>query len=130
MFNLPTRTNLSFLSPTVFDLEDSHYEQAKSSMANSVVGQTEDEDSRWRTYLQVLGLLSFRDWLTEQTTAINQHEIAITPDDSCHIQYGEFRLYVLSAEHVLSEQIEIRSEAVNSPAQAAHFYVLLEVADE
>lgn len=128
MFNLPTQrqSNIALLSPTVFELEDTYYEQAKALAAQ----QGGDEHAQWQTYLSLLGLLSFQDWLVEQNIPMQPFDVTSSRQSGCHIHIGDFRVCVLSAEHVLSEQVEFHSDAIESPTQAAHFYVLLEIAEE
>ncbi|MEL7223314.1 MAG: DUF1822 family protein [Cyanobacteria bacterium J06576_12] len=134
MFNLPTQNqpNISLLSPTVFELEDAHYAEAKAFAS----AQTGDEHTRWSAYLNMLGVLSFRDWLADRNAvrlgSLTQESAEAMPtlEGDCHIQFGEFLLAVHSAEHFLSEQITLSQAALETPEQAAHFYILLEVAEE
>lgn len=128
MLNFPTHAqpNIPLRSPTIFYLEEEHYTQARAAADEPALG---DEQDQWKVYLDLLGTLAFRDWLSEQGESV-QAETTPLREGSCDLQLGEFRLHIIGAEQVLSEQIAISSAAIESPTQAAHFYVLLEIAEE
>ena len=51
-------------------------------------------------------------------------------DDVCHLSLGEFHLCLITVDNLIDDFITLPEEAINSPKNAAHFYVLLEVLEE
>lgn len=138
----PTQSAVPLLCPTVFEIEEEHYRQATTRSR----GKGESEADQWHHYLRTLGLLVFQDWLTEQASGepliagqtiasqtIADQTIAgptITALDHNCLQIGAFRVCVWVTEECLSEQVTIPRALVEDGTLAAHFYVLLEVAEE
>jgi hypothetical protein len=118
-------TNLRLLLPEVIWLEPEHFEQARD-----ISNQVKSEANQWQTYLNVLALLGFEQWLSA-----HMPEQAITFDTNmietgCHLKLGDFKFCLITAEHLLDEVVNIPTEAIDTPELTAHFYVVIEVSEE
>ena len=118
-------TDLRLLLPEVIWLEPEHFQQARK-MSN----QVRSEAQQWKTYLNTLGLSAFQEWLRERMPEqpINRETNLIEP--ICQLKVGEFKLGVIATEHILDEVVHVPQAAIDRPDEAAHFYVVLEVAEE
>ncbi len=118
-------TDLRLLLPEVIWLEPEHFQQARK-MSN----QVRSEAQQWQTYLNTLGLSAFQEWLRERIPEqpINREPNLIEP--ICQLKVGEFKLGLIATEHILDEVVNVPQDAIDQPDLAAHFYVVLEVAEE
>ncbi|GAB4366054.1 MAG: hypothetical protein Kow00121_03100 [Elainellaceae cyanobacterium] len=118
-------TSLKLLLPTSILLEPEQIEQARA-IGRQGIGEVD----QWQAYLNALALLGFEQWLNdrlpEQATHPDSSEIATFAS----LQVGEFKLCLLTTEHVLDELIAIPQAAIDQPEHAAHFYVVLEAIEE
>ncbi|MFK8185391.1 MAG: DUF1822 family protein, partial [Phormidesmis sp.] len=131
VFSNHTPSNISLLSPTILEISAEHYQQAKELTAEQIdTNHTHTESLRWQTYLAQLGLLAFREWLADNEMPSIISMANGIENSLQYLQIGEFRLGLLTAEHVLSEQVDIPAQCTYSADTAAHFYILLEVAEE
>ena len=118
-------TDLRLLLPEAIWLEPEHFQQAKK-MSN----QVRSEAQQWQTYLNILGLSAFQEWLRER---IPEQPINREPnlmESMCQLKVGEFKLGLIAMEHILDEVVNVPQAAIDQPDLAAHFYVVLEVAEE
>ena len=118
-------TDLRLLLPEVIWLEPEHFQQARK-MSNQVKGETQ----QWQTYLNTLAQSAFQEWLRERIPEqpINREPNLIEP--ICQLKVGEFKLGLIATEHMLDEVVNVPQGAIDRPDLAAHFYVVLEVAEE
>ena len=118
-------TDLRLLLPEVIWLEPEHFQQARK-MSN----QVRSEAQQWQTYLNTLGLSAFQEWLRERIPEqpINREPNLIEP--ICQLKVGEFKLGLIATEHILDEVVNVPQAVIDRPDDAAHFYVVLEVAEE
>jgi hypothetical protein len=118
-------TDLRLLLPEVIWLEPEHFQQA-----TEISSQVRNEAQQWQTYLNILALSGFEEWLKERIPdrAINRDFNVI--ESICHLTVGEFKLGLIATEQVLDELVNIPQAAIASPELAAHFYVVLEVDEE
>ena len=126
MLNLErANTDLRLLLPEVIELEPEHFQQARK-----ISKQVRSEAQQWQTYLNTLALSAFQEWLRERIPdqAINREPNQIEP--MCQVKVGEFKLGLIATEHMLDEVVHVPQIAINSSDEAAHFYVVLEVAEE
>ncbi|MGD1864174.1 MAG: DUF1822 family protein [Phormidesmis sp.] len=138
MFSSIDRTPSTFplLSPTVIDLEEQQYEQAKALSESLPKALSEDkgdaEVNQWKNYLNLLGQQAFQSWFSEQRVDTQPPSESLTFSDHeirlAHL--GEFRLFLFVVEQCLSEEVSIPTNVIDDPDKAAHFYILLEVAEE
>ncbi len=113
------------LLPTVFELDTEHYSQAQTMQAPS-----SNELAEWQSHLSALGLLAFEEWLTE--TVPHQSPVRL-PQSTGPIRYltlNGFRLCIITTEECLSDCATLPDQVIHDPAWTAHFYILLEVAEE
>lgn len=126
MLNLErASTDLRLLLPEVIELEPDHFQQA-TEMSN----QVRSEAQQWQTYLNTLALSAFQVWLRDRIPeqAINRESNLI--ESICQLKVGEFKLGLIATEHILDEVVNVPQGAIAQPDEAAHFYVVLEVAEE
>ena len=118
-------TDLRLLLSEVICLEPEHFEQA-----TEISSQVRSEAQQWQTYLNTLALSGFEEWLRERIPArpVNREPNVIEP--ICHLKVGEFKYGLIATEHLLDEVVSVPQAAINRPELAAHFYVVLEVAEE
>ena len=118
-------TDLRLLLPEVIWLESEHFRQAKE-MSN----QVKSEAQQWQTYLNTLALSAFEEWLRERISdqTINPEPNLI--ETISQLKVGEFKLGLIATEHILDEVVHVPQSAIASSDEAAHFYVVLEVAEE
>ncbi len=135
MINSPMDTaDIRLLLPETIWLADEDFERAVE-ISNPVNGETH----QWQTYLHVLGLLGFEQWLRIRVTdiPINREKCSILQPKyphllaaACNFKLGEFNLCLIATESLLDEVVHIPRAAIDLPSFAAHFYVLLEVNEE
>lgn len=118
-------TDLRLLLPEVIWLEPEHFQQAKE-MSN----QVKSEAQQWQTYLNALAISGFEEWLREKISdqTINPEPNLI--ETICQLKVGEFKLGLIATEHILDEVVHVPQSAIAQSDEAAHFYVVLEVAEE
>jgi hypothetical protein len=118
-------TDLRLLLPEVIWLEPEHFQQA-----TEISNQVRSEAQQWQTYLNILALSGFEEWLKERIPdrAVNREGNLIEP--VCRLKVGEFKLGLIATEQVLDELVNVPQVAIASPELAAHFYVVLEVDEE
>lgn len=118
-------TDFRLLQPEVIELEQEHFQQATKISAKAT-----SEVLSWQTYLNVLALLSFKEWLTKRILdqRIDQNFNAI--DTVGHLSVGEFKICVIATENLLDEVVNISQDAIEQQQATADFYVLFEVLEE
>lgn len=123
--SLSSTTNLRLFLPEVIWLEAEHFQRA-AKISNPI----KNELQQWQTYLNTLALSAFEEWLRERIfdQAINSEPNSI--GNFCQLKVGEFKLGLITTEHILDEAVYIPQPAIARPDLAAHFYVVLEVAEE
>lgn len=116
--------NLSLLLPEVIDLDPEYFRQAKE-ISDKVTG----EAHQWQTYLNVLALQGFEQWLSERIPGktISRENCGI--EQVFYLKLGDCKLCLIAKEHLLDEVVNF-PQALFQPESAAHFYVLLEVLEE
>jgi hypothetical protein len=121
------------LSPKFIWLETENFEEAKKISNHKLGGETH----HWKAYLNTLALLGFEQWLRERIPdiKINREKCSIfqpdnTSDVVCNLGLGEFKLCLITVDHLSDDFVNVPEEAITSPKFAAHFYVLLEVLEE
>lgn len=136
MFNdLTSTTNLRLFLPETLWLEPEHFERAKeiseakhSSLRSSSL---QDEPQQWQAYLNALAMLAFATWLQERLPG--NYPIQQGSTEFMNVSYltvGEFKLCLVSTEHVLDEIVRIPRRTIEQPNLSAHLYVVLEVLED
>lgn len=118
-------TDLRLLLPEVIWLEPEHFQQA-----TEISRQVNGEARQWQTYLNTLALCALEEWFRERIPdqPINREPNVI--ESICQLKVGEFKYGLIATEHVLDEVVNVPQVAIDRPDLAAHFYVVLEVAEE
>ncbi|MBD2103044.1 DUF1822 family protein [Leptolyngbya sp. FACHB-261] len=123
----PTDLRLS-LPPTIW-LETEHFEQAQIDAQLAT-----NEENQWQRYLNGLALSGFETWLQERLPEQRLSRGIATDETAsqtiCYLTVGEFKLGLITTEHLLDELVNVPSNSLEVPELAAHFYVVLEVAEE
>lgn len=120
---ISTDLRLSFLEESWLDSE--HFEKARE-ISQLVTG----EGNQWQTYLNILALLGFEQWLSER---IPQESIDVetTINESiCSFDYSGFKACVIATEQLLDEVVSIPQNVIEQPEFATHFYIIVEVLEE
>ena len=125
MLNFPVNSSdLRLLLPEVIWLEAEHFERARA-IKNQV-----NEAQQWQTYINVLSLLGFEQWLSERIPEQPVNRDTNISEAICHLQVGEFKICLISTENQLDEVVNLPQNALDKPGFSSHFYVLLEVLEE
>lgn len=133
------KSSLSTQRPLTPKLKIIYLESEVFEKAREISQEVADERGRWQTYLNVLALLGFVEWLEEQIP-----NIKINPDDSSifkpntatitntisNLQIGAFKLCLIVVENSEDESICLSEHAITSTDLASQFYVLIEVLEE
>lgn len=126
--------NFGAIQSEIIYLEPEHFKRAVE-----ISGQITNETHRWKTYLSVLALCSFEEWLSQQV-----RDILISADYSSVLQYqcttesialsylklDEFDVCLIVSESVADEIIVLPQNVIESPELIAHFYVVIEILEE
>jgi hypothetical protein len=127
-------TDLRRLQPEVVWLEPEHFDQA-SQLSSQVTG----EANQWQTYLNMLALLGFVQWVGERVTdlSVNQEHCSVLQpqyaniiEAVCNLKIHDFNLCLIVTEGLIDEVISIPRAAIELPDFAAHFYIAIEVQEE
>jgi hypothetical protein len=121
--------NYRYFTPEVIDVEPDAFTQATQMSAAYT-----DEALGWRTYLNVLGLLAFQQWLQERlpNTTIVSSPAAHLSQGFMTLGVGEFKycLMITEDDQVETETVLLPRTVIDSPQNTAHFYVFLAVLEE
>jgi hypothetical protein len=121
--------NYRYFTPEVIDVEPDAFTQATQMSAAYT-----DEALGWRTYLNVLGLLAFQQWLQDRLphTSIVSSPGANLSQPFITLGVNEFKycLIITEDDSVERDTILLPCTVINSPENTAHFYVFLEVLEE
>jgi hypothetical protein len=132
--SLADSTDLRRLYPEALWLEPEHFDQA-SQLSNQVTG----EANQWQTYLNMLALLGFVQWLGErvgdvtinwQNCSVLQPKYANVIEAVCNLKICDFTLCLIATENSDDELVSVPRAAIDLPEFVAHFYVLIEVQEE
>lgn len=94
---------------------------------------------QWQTYLNVLALFGFTDWLQDRDSAIevNSANCSVTQpqyanyiDGVFNLTVGEFKVCLLTNGVAIDELVTFPRAILDLPEYAAHFYVLVNVTEE
>lgn len=126
MIYQPTRAaNVRLLLSETLWLEPEHFEQAREMSQLQT-----NEQQQWQAYLNALALLGLETWLKEQLPDQPIQQIPNDDIDICYLNVDEFKLGLITTEHVLDQIVRVPKFAVEQPDSAAHFYVILEVLED
>jgi hypothetical protein len=96
-----------------------------------------DRELQWRVYLNLLALSGFNNWLEERDDElkIDTSQCQLLSDSPAiptanHLEIGDFKVCVLSKDCLNGEYVNIPQAILTNPAEAAHFYVIVDVLEE
>jgi Protein of unknown function (DUF1822) len=98
-----------------------------------------DEDRTWETYINALGLFTFKRWLEErdsnlqvnwEKSTIAKPSLANVIPTVTNLEVGNFKVALITIGSLFDEQIPLSRLAVESPECISHFYILVEVLEE
>lgn len=126
MINQPmSAPDIRLLLPETLWLESDHFAQAQG-----IAERQHGEQQQWQAYLNALAMLTFADWLTERLPNYPIEQLAHEGVDASYLQAHEFKLCLITVEHVLDEVMGVSRAAIEQADLAAHFYVMLEVLED
>ncbi|MBE9032674.1 DUF1822 family protein [filamentous cyanobacterium LEGE 11480] len=120
-----TAATVPLLSPNVIELDTEHYRKAQALRQTSG-----DELQQWESYISALGLLALEDWLSENAPELNSQRLPQSAGAMRYLTLNGFRLGIITTEECLSDCATFPGQVIHDPEWAAHFYLLLEVAEE
>ncbi len=98
-----------------------------------------NEQQQWRTYLNLLALDAFEEWLgsrayeltiNREHCTVLQPEMANVIDAVCHLQVENFKLCLITTGSFTDEEVTLPRAVVDLPEFIPHFYVIVEVQEE
>ena len=98
-----------------------------------------NEQQQWRTYLNILALDAFEEWLSARASelTINREdstilhpEMANVIDGVCNLQVEQFKICLITTGSFTDEEVSLPKAVVDLPEFIAHFYVIIEVQEE
>ncbi len=101
--------------------------------------QIPNEQRQWQTYLNVLALCSFEEWLGTRATnlttnrehcSLNEPATANAIEAVCNLKVNEFKLCLIATGSLTDEEVTLPRAVVDLPEFVPHFYVLVEVQEE
>lgn len=139
MTNFPNPTAQMWLDfdvlPTVaVDLSSEWIDQAIE--LSSTIPHAEQQ---WQTYLNVLALGGFKEWLDSRTTnlTLNQEHCSVLQPwvanaiaSVCHLKVNKFNLCLITTGSLINEDVTVPRAVIDLPEFMPHFYVLVEVQEE
>jgi hypothetical protein len=101
--------------------------------------QIPNEDRQWQTYLNVLALYGFEEWLETRATdltinrehcSVLQPAMANAIEAVCNLTVNGFKVCLIATGSLTDEEVTLPRAVVDLPEFVAHFYVLVEVQEE
>lgn len=98
-----------------------------------------NEKRQWQTYINALGLLTFKNWIEERNSnlKLNWEKSTIAKPSLANVipivtnlEVGSFKICLITVGSLFEEQVSISRLVVDSPEFIPHFYVLIEVLEE
>jgi hypothetical protein len=128
MFDFLAPSKVSDLKqPEILWLQPEYFEQAILTNDKSLLSEAE----HWQLYLNRLALLCFEKWLKSFSPLyfIDKTECSNEANAIYNFKINNFRLNLITKEHILDEEVEVPYVAIDQ-SHAAHFYVVLEISEE
>ena len=97
-----------------------------------------NEERQWQTYLNVLALHGFQEWLGSRATDLTIDERCSVLDSPtanainavCNLKVNEFKVCLITTGSFTDEEVTFPRAVVDLPEFIPHFYVLVEVQEE
>lgn len=97
------------------------------------------EERQWKTYLNLLALAGFKEWLSQRAPDVTVQSdgcsilsppLANVIDAVCNLEISDFRVCLLVIERRDNGTVSVPRAVIDLPEFTAHFYVLVEVSEE
>ena len=139
--DLPDRLAWDLLSETGVDLLPEQIDRAiqLSNQTTIVVPIDDSQDLEWQTYLNALALFGVEQWLEEWAPelAVNTRQCSLfqpnfdrSHNAVTHVQVGQFDLCLIVTIDREDSTIGIPKAILDTTAESAQFYVLVEILEE
>lgn len=140
MTNSPNRTAQLWLDDyEALPVEAVELSPAIIDRAVNLGSNIPNEERQWQTYLNVLALGAFEEWLESRATdltlnrehcSVLQPAVANAIDAVCNLKVNEFKLCLIALGSLSDEEVTLPRAVVDLPEFIPHFYVLVEVQEE
>ncbi len=139
MTNPPTYTTETWLDFEVLPTQAIDLSPESIDQALELSAQIPNEQRQWQTYLNVLALCGFEQWLESRATeliinraqcSVLQPPIANAIASVCNLKLNEFKLCLIATGSLTDEEVTLPRAVVDLPEFIPHFYVLVEVQEE
>ncbi|HEY9675337.1 MAG TPA: DUF1822 family protein [Waterburya sp.] len=139
MTNSPNRIAELWLDYEVLPTEAINLSPAIINQAVKLSSKIPHEERKWQTYLNVLALGGFEEWLESRATdlMINREQCSVLHPATANVmnavsnlQVGEFKLCLIAQGSLTDEEISVPRAVVDLPEYVPHFYVLVDVQEE
>src|ERR687885_2493417 len=139
MNNAPDYTTQMLLDFEVLPTEIVDLSPEAIDQAVELSLQIPNEERQWQTYLNVLALYGFEEWLGTRTTdliinrehcSVLQPAMANAIEAVCNLKVGEFKVCLIATGSLTDEEVTLPRAVVDLPEFVPHFYVLVAVQEE
>lgn len=139
MTNPPTYTTQTWLDFEVLPTEAIDLSPESIDQALELSDQIPNEQRQWQTYLNVLALCGFEQWLESRSSeliinraqcSVLQPSVANAIASVCNLNVNEFKLCLIATGSLTDEEVTLPRAVVDLPEFIPHFYVLVEVQEE
>jgi hypothetical protein len=144
MFNSSNRTAPMWSDQMLLDFEASATESIDLSpeifdQALKLSSKIPNEERQWQTYLNVLALGGFEEWLGSRATnlmvnredcSVLQPSLAKAINAVSNLKVDEFKLCLITTGSFTDDEVTLPRAVVDLPEFIPHFYVLVEVLEE
>lgn len=139
MTNSPNRLAELWLDYKVLPTEAINLSPAIINQAVKLSSKIPHEERQWQTYLNVLALGGFEEWLESRATdlMVNREQCSVLHPATANVinavsnlQVGKFKLCLIALGSLTDEEISVPRAVVDLPEYIPHFYVLVDVQEE
>ena len=139
MNNAPDYTTQMLLDFEVLPTEIVDLSPEAIDQAVELSLQIPNEEQQWQTYLNVLALYGFEEWLGTRATdltinrehcSVLQPAMANAIEAVCNLTVNDFKVCLIATGTLTDEEVTLPRAVVDLPEFVAHFYVLVEVQEE
>lgn len=135
---------IDYLTDTELDFEGLPAEAialtpASINQAIQLSQSIQNQERKWQVYFNALALFAFTQWTEERAPKIelNREDCSIVKPQYANIiegvynfKAGDFKICLLAMGSLTDEEISISRAAIDLPEFIAHFYIIVEVAEE
>ncbi|MUG97936.1 DUF1822 family protein [Scytonema sp. UIC 10036] len=139
MSNFSRNTSHQLLSLGALEDEVIYLAPEHFDLAVEISNQVTTEHRRWQTYLNVLALCSFEEWLqsaaSDLSIQLEYDSVLRSPFANeltalSYLKVGEFNICLIVSDNLTDEAVILPSASIRLPELIAHFYVIIEILEE